>query len=241
MSADTRSSLRLTPQIILGLCIVTIGVALTLDNLGWVETHHLLRFWPMAIVLVGLAKFLQAEDNSGRVFGGILMFVGVALLGDVLNIFELWAWWPVAMILLGVVMISRAFRGTPAHAATIAGGVAGGAAGSTSDGVISELAFWSGVQRRVASPVFRRADLTAIMGGIEFDLRHASLSGGEAVIDVFAMWGGIEIIVPPDWAVSNQVVPVMGGAEDKSTGTQASTNRLTIRGVAIMGGVEIKT
>ena len=51
--------------------------------------------------------------------------------------------------------------------------------------------------------MFRRADLTAIMGGVEVDLRGAS-TGQEAVIDVFAWWGGIEITVPPDWAVSNR-------------------------------------
>ena len=241
MSADTRTGLRLTPQIILGLCIVAIGAALTLDNLGVIETNHFWRYWPVAIVLVGLTKFLQSDTTAGRVFAGFIMFIGVALLGDFLNVFELWAWWPVGMIVVGVLIVSRAFRGKPVHAATLAGGMASGATGSTSDGVLSELAFWSGVQRRVASAAFRRADLTAVMGGIEFDLRHASLAGGEAVIDVFAMWGGIEIIVPPDWAVSNQIVPFMGGSEDKSTGTQTSQNRLTIRGFAIMGGIEIKT
>lgn len=111
----------------------------------------------------------------------------------------------------------------------------------TSDADISEFAMWSGTQRRVASSNFRRGDLTAIMGGIEVDLRQASTAGGEAVIDVFALWGGIEIRVPSDWNVSNQVTAIMGGAEDSSTGTQAAKNRLVVRGFVIMGGVEIKT
>jgi hypothetical protein len=75
----------------------------------------------------------------------------------------------------------------------------------------------------VSSPVFRHADLTAVMGGIELDLRQAGTGGGEAVIDVFVMWGGIEITVPPDWAVSNQVVPIMGGAEDSAWGRSGLT------------------
>ena len=94
---------------------------------------------------------------------------------------------------------------------------------------LSEFAMWSGLQRRVASPAFRRAELTAIMGGIELDLRQAGTENGEAVIDVFVMWGGIEITVPPDWAVSNQVTPILGGSEDKSTGTQQSRNRLIVK------------
>ena len=103
---------------------------------------------------------------------------------------------------------------------TVRGGLSAGKAGGRWSSRSSEFAIWSGMQRRVASPAFRRAELTAIMGGIEVDLRQAGTENGEAVIDVFVMWGGIEITVPPDWAVSNQVTPIMGGAEDKSTGTQ---------------------
>ena len=109
------------------------------------------------------------------------------------------------------------------------------------EGASYEIAFWSGIERRVSAPDFRQADLTAIMGGIWLDLRGAQTASGEAVIDVFALWGGIEIVVPPDWAVVNQIRPVMGGVEDHSTGLQTAQHRLVLRGFAVMGGVEIKT
>lgn len=242
MTNDSRAGFRLTPQIILGLCIIAWGVALTADNLGLTDATRILEWWPLGIVLVGVTKLLQSGSGSGRVVGGVITFVGVALLGESLDVFQIWAWWPVAMIALGGVIVFRALGGSRAAAsASTALTPAGVPSGSTGESRLSELAIWSGVQRRVSSPVFRHADLTAVMGGIELDLRQAGTGGGEAVIDVFVMWGGIEITVPPDWAVSNQVVPIMGGAEDKSTGTQTSVNRLILRGVAIMGGVEIKT
>ena len=100
---------------------------------------------------------------------------------------------------------------------------------------------WACKQRRVSSTTFRHADLTAIMGGIELDLRQAATANGEAVVDLFVMWGGVEIWVPPDWAVSNQVGLLMGGAEDKSSGTQDARHRLVVRGFVLMGGIEIKT
>ena len=54
-----------------------------------------------------------------------------------------------------------------------------------------------GVIRRSNSQTFEGADLTAVMGGCEIDLRQASMApGGEAVIDVFAFWGGIDVKVP---------------------------------------------
>lgn len=242
MSNESRATFRLTPQIILGLCIVAFGVALTADNLGYADASKILSWWPLGIVLVGVTKLFTGCSGSARVVGGVIVFVGVALLGETLDVFRIWAWWPMALIALGLVIVFRAVGGSRAAAAAPAGLTPiGGPAGMTGESRLSELAIWSGVQRRVSSPVFRHADLTAVMGGIELDLRQAGTGGGEAVIDVFVMWGGIEITVPPDWAVSNQIVPIMGGAEDKSTGTQTSQNRLILRGVAIMGGVEIKT
>ena len=81
---------------------------------------------------------------------------------------------------------------------------------------------WSGIQRRITSPAFKRGDLTAIMGGIEVDLRQAGdrerRSGDRRVRAVgrhrdhrAARLGGLE----------SRSTPIMGGAEDKSTGTQA--------------------
>src|SRR5690606_41737125 len=104
----------------------------------------------------------------------------------------------------------------------------------------SDLAFWAGVERKVSTTSFRRADLTAIMGGIQMDFRNASING-EAVIDLFVLMGGVEIRVPPDWNVTNQIVAVMGGLQDHSTGPADSPHRLILRGFVVMGGAEVKT
>lgn len=244
----------LTPRLIFGLLVVAVGAALMLDNLGLMDAADLLRYWPFGLVLIGLAKMLHERTTSGRVFGGVLVVFGALAAVEVLFFvrLQLWRWWPVAIIVFGALIVSRAFRDQQATPKVQAGVVFGadrprpeapaaGARSGSLEPAISELAIWSGVERRVSSPAFKRADLTAVMGGIEFDLRQAGTDQGEAVIEVFVVWGGIEIIVPPDWAVSNQVTAIMGGADDKSTGTQMSRNRLIVKGVVIMGGVDIKT
>jgi len=105
---------------------------------------------------------------------------------------------------------------------------------------LSDIAFWSGVERKVNTSNFRRADLTAIMGGIQIDFRNAAING-EAVVDLFVLMGGIDVRVPPDWNVTTQVVAVMGGVQDRSTGPADSPHRLVLRGFVLMGGVEVKT
>jgi predicted membrane protein len=245
---------RLTPRLVFGFLVVAFGTALMLDNLGLTDAGRLLRYWPFGLMLFGVAKVLQDGSSSGRVFGGLLvLFGGLAAIEIFFFVrLQVWRWWPVAIIVLGMLIVSRAFKDQPTRRTVQAGVVFRGDPASKAapadaarpgamDPTISELAIWSGVERRVSSPAFRRADLTAVMGGIEFDLRQATTDQGEAVIDVFVVWGGIEILVPPDWAVSNQVTAIMGGAEDQSSGTQMSRNRLIVKGVVIMGGVDIKT
>lgn len=226
---------RVTPQVILGLLIVAFGVALTADNLGYAEVGNLLGYWPLLIVAFGLARLLRSDTTSSRASGAVMVLIGAWLSAD--QIFgvplEFEEWWPVFLIVIGALIVFRAMRG---------GGELGKAeVQSSTDSSFSEVAVWSGKVRRVSSPFFKRADLTAIMGGVEVDFRSASTGGQEAVIDVFVWWGGIEITVPPDWAVSNQVVVFMGGADDSSSGTQDARNRLVLRGFCVMGGVEIKT
>lgn len=105
----------------------------------------------------------------------------------------------------------------------------------------SLFALMSGVRRQVTGG-FAGAETTAIMGGVELDLRYSAMEGDEVTIDTFALWGGIEIWVPTHWEVVSQGLPLMGAFEDKTRVTThgAHQPRLIIRGVAIMGGVEIK-
>jgi predicted membrane protein len=241
--------MKISPRVVVGLLIVAFGLALTLDELGVMNAGELIHYWPFGVVAVGIANLLD-QDRSKRTLGWILTGVGAVLvLQNFLNFdIDIWRFWPLAIVVFGLLIVYRSMRPRPEGADgpgyTIGGGTSTSNAAPNKAGsleqVISEFVMWSGIQRRVASPAFKRADLTAIMGGVELDLRQASTENGHAVIDVFVLWGGIEIIVPPDWAVSNEITPIMGGAEDGSTGTQQAKHRLVVTGVVIMGGVDIK-
>lgn len=227
MTADFRTTSRRTGQVVVGLLVVAFGLLLTADNLGWMNARAVLRYWPLVIVALGAWRVVSSDRASGRVSGGMVMLVGALLAAD--QVYRLpariWDWWPLLLIAAGVLLVFRSREGeVPA----------------TTDRDATEFAFWSGVRRRIATPNFRRADLTAVMGGIELDLRQAATGSEPAVVDVFVMMGGVDIKVPPDWDVSNQVVAVMGGAADRSAGTKDARKRLIVRGLVIMGGVEIK-
>jgi predicted membrane protein len=239
-----RSGFRLTTQVVVGALVVAFGLLLTARNIGWLDArdvNSLLRYWPLAIVFVGISRVVSCETSSSRVFGAIVALVGIWLTAELVYGYELrfWQLWPVLIVVAGVSMITRAMRRTATGAPTPA--VAEARPVYESPWTSAEFAFWSRVERRVTTRAFKRADLTSVMGGIVYDLRQATTAAGDMVIDVFVIWGGVEILVPPDWVVDNHIVPILGGVEDGSSGTQAAAHRLVLRGVVIMGGVEVKT
>lgn len=227
VSVEPRPSLN--PQTLVGVLVVAAGILMLGDNLGLLQTRHVLTYWPLGVLAVGVLMFTRAVDAPGRTWAAFVTFIGgwwalSVVMGWPVRLSTVF---PIGLVMIGVVIIQRAL------------GLQRAGPGST-DQVISDLAFWAGVERKVASSMFRRADLTAIMGGIQIDFRQAAING-EGVIDLFVLMGGVEIKVPPDWVVSNQAIAVMGGAVDKSTGAADSRHRLVLRGFVLMGGVEVKT
>jgi len=223
---------RLTPQLLLGLMVTAAGVILMLDNLGIAPLSRFLKYWPVALIVIGVLKLWQARDGKGGVLSGFLFsLAGTWLLLEELTLLQIdfHDVWPLILVFLGAYIVWQGISGPQRSRQAL-----------DSHSTVSAVAILGGVARGNNSRAFRGGELTAVMGGCEIDLRQASING-DAVIDIFAMWGGIDIRVPEDWSVQSRVVPLLGGVEDKTRPPQGAINhRLTLRGFAIMGGVEIK-
>lgn len=235
--ADTR--IVLTPRLVVGLCIVALGVILTFDRVGLVAAEHMLRLWPVVLIVIG-AFIVTHNVGGGRNINGIVLMAigGWLLLTSLVVRVRFWElFWPLILILLGVNLARQAVRrkASPASIDEI--------------DRLSVIAILSGVKRTSASAHFRGGDIVAFMGGGQLDLRQAAIPPGEeAAIDIVAVMGGFEIWVPAGWTVSTPLVPVMGGVEDKRlpalpTGAAADARppRLILRGFVLMGGIQIKS
>ena len=227
-----------------GVILIVLGVLFLLDRL------HLIRFgefletwWPSVFILLGL---WQISTRRYLRIGGPLFWIllGVLLQVSKLELFPWWDFgqlWPVLLIFVGVwLLVSR--LSASACAVTLAG------ADSKQDSgeVVDAFAFWSGVKRAVNTKGFRGGEATAVMGGIELDLRGAELAPGEQRLNLTAIMGGIEVRVPTHWPVSVQGTPLMGGIEDKRQPSSpapdsAAGGRLTIHAFALFGGIEVRT
>lgn len=82
----------------------------------------------------------------------------------------------------------------------------------------------------------------AAMGGVDLDLRDATLDSEGATLELKATMGGVQAIVPEDWAVDVAEQAKVGGIEVKVTPQEelpADAPKLHIDVSARMGGVLI--
>lgn len=229
---NTNETLRITPRLIVGLGILLLGLLWTLDNLDFIEADQLMEWWPLIIVLAGVARL--ANPQCHRLGSVLLIAFGTVLLLDSIDVTEidLGDLFPLLIVAVGAKIIWDALgrRAEPSPSSR-----------GDADGKVNAFALMAGIHRQSTSAEFLGGEVSAIMGGVELDLRHAKIpEGQEAIIDSFAMWGGVEIRVPDHWRVRGNVMPLLGGFDDKTRPTGESGPVLTVRGTAIMGGIEVK-
>ncbi|HEY3271167.1 MAG TPA: LiaF domain-containing protein [Geothrix sp.] len=231
---DAKAPSPFSPKLVVGVAIIVAGLVLTLDNLGLIEAHTILKLWPLVLVAIGAAKIRQ--DRGGSSLGGWFLVLGGAFLllftfghghlADALG--------PMLVVAVGILIVVKALkqnRGVPPELAR-------------SEDFLQGTAIFGGFKRRVSTQTFKGGELTAIFGGYEVDLRQAVLENGQARIDVFVLFGGGEIRVPEGWEISNRATAIAGALNDSTHHGPASPDsrpRLVVTGLILFGGTEVKS
>jgi hypothetical protein len=219
-----------SPGFIFGALVLAAGILLFLDLQGFFDLGGIFRFWPLAVVGLGMACLIQPA-NTHRFLGVLLVAGGAVLqLGQFgLIRLEFGQLWPLILIGLGAVLLWQAIEAQA--------GPRSGSPGAR----FNRLAVFGGGEY-VGADGFEGGETLAVFGGYKVDLRNAALAGPSATISATALWGGVEIRVPETWNVSAQGVGVFGGYSDHTRHPHDSANapQLIISGLAIFGGVDIK-
>jgi hypothetical protein len=220
---------------------------LSLDRLHVVDASHVLRFWPVGLILFGVSIVAQTfgagrdqpaaagEEIRRRPHGGHV----------------------IGLLLIGIVIANALHRPEAANRSSETVNLVGVLSG---DRYVSEAA------------EFRGAEMTSVMGDCTLDLRQATLAAGQEVtVDVFTLMGSLVLRVPEGWTVDVRALPVMGGINDRRPGAgdranrnrrraeaddvsspsvaeqpavsspNGNTPRLVLRGYVVMGGLTIRS
>jgi predicted membrane protein len=222
-------------HLILGIFVITLGVLALVDRFNIFHIGSIFQFWPTVFILIGLLKITGSKSRASIITGTIFIAVGMVLMLSHVGLINFsWGdWWPVILIVVGIAIVFKDRSGGSRKEWF------GENLFANENSSLDITAVMGGNKTVNNSQDFKGGELTAIMGGIELDLRTASIQQ-EAILNIWATWGGIVIKIPADWTVVNRGMAIMGGIEDKSFASSTATKRLIITGTAIMGGVEIK-
>jgi len=218
-----------------GAIIVIVGLLLLLNNLHILHVRDMWDFWPLILVVFGVAKIVKSCSPAHVVWGSVLAGVGALLFLDNLSMFHLDFnfVWPIVLIAFG---LTKLWSVQGRQRVRVAGGPEMSASSTLA-------AVFSGGKRRITTPDFRGVDVLALFGGFEVDLRGSRIEVDQAVIDVNAMFGGVKIRVPDNWTVTVEGFGMFGAFEDKTIPPRVDPNvkpqRLIITGVSIFGGTSI--
>lgn len=104
------------------------------------------------------------------------------------------------------------------------------------------VAVLSGHNQKGSVHLAQTTPAVAVMGGIDLDLREATVSGPVTVLQGFALMGGIDIRVPPGIRIETRCLPILGGCDIKLRGRPPRQDAPVIRLelALVMAGVNVK-
>jgi len=159
-----------TVRLVFGLVVILSGLLLTLDNFGLLQSRRFVRFWPVLLIGLGVAKLAHGLKSKARPAGYFLILMGVVLLLVNLGVLELRLALALFLLAMGAAIVWRAVQ-SPGVASPLV---------SDQSKHLDVSVFMGGVQRALSTQDFRGGSATALLGGCEIDLTKASIEGGEA-------------------------------------------------------------
>ncbi len=210
-----------------GLVLVILGLVFLLKNLHILPLPSYFFTWKTLLIVIGVVGI-----SLGKKEAYIPLIIGASFLViyDILGMsfFSFRDLWPIVLILIGLSILMRHRKNQ----------VPIGEESRQIDG----MAIFSSFEKKVTSQDFIGGNATAIFGGIDIDMKQASLSEESNTIDLFTLFGGAVFKIPTDWTINiSQLTVVFGGFEDQRHTSKTDPNKvLHIKGLILFGGGELK-
>lgn len=222
-------------NVLWGIVFIVIGIIVGANALGIANINIFFDgWWTLFLIVPCFIGLFKENEKTGNIIG---LLLGVALLlgcQDILAFDLIWKLAiPVILVIIGISIIFKDMIGGKVNEEIKK-------LNKTGDKDNSYCAAFSGQEIKFDKEVFRGANLTAIFGGIECDLRNAIIEE-DIIINASSIFGGIDILMPANVKVKTKGTSVFGGVENKTnTVEEENTYTIYINGIAIFGGVDIK-
>jgi len=238
-----------------GVILIAVGIILILERLNLIPESmvDVLISWQMLLIGIGVLSLIGGNRTAGTiliVIGGTFMIPElITVPHEIRRIY-----WPLILVAIGISILMRQRD----HQRLRKGDDPiinipldkdpksfNSSYNTDSFNTFDDFVIFGGREIFVTSQALSGGKATSIFGGIEFDLRKASLQPGGAVIDCVSVFGGCGFKIPMDWNVRNEVTTIFGAFTDKRGDTYNDryydpSKTLVIKGVSMFGGIEVK-
>lgn len=217
-----------------GIVLIIIGVVLGINALGIAHINVFFPgWWTLFIIVPCFIGLFDDNDKTGDLIG---LCIGAILLMACLGFYSFRVVWQLALpVILVVIGLSMLFKDV------IRKQVLKGAKKLSPDDGDTHWATFSGQKLNYDDEDFEKADLEAVFGGVDCDLRGAKIKDG-AMIKASAIFGGVNIKLPKDVKVKVVSTSIFGGVSDKHSVKvdEDADKTVFIDATCLFGGVEIK-
>ncbi len=220
-------------SIIWGLIFIVLGLIVGLNSLGIASINVFFDgWWTLFLIIPSFMGLLKDKDKTGDM---ILFVVGVLLLlasQGVIN-FEIIMKlvFPTILVIIGLSCIIKGIVGTDFREKVKE-------IKCDDKDTLKCDAVFSGQKLTVENSILG-ADVNAIFGGLELDLRKAKLKK-DIVITASSVFGGIDILLPDDVNLELNPTCIFGGVDDKSKKNKDAKATIYLNATCVFGGIDIK-
>ena len=222
-------------KILWGAVLIAIGVIFSLNAFGITEIKVFFDgWWTLFIIVPCFIGIFTDREKTGNIIG---LLIGLFLLLCCQNVLSFGMLWklaiPAVIVIIGLKLILGGLFGDRAVKMI-------SESRQNGDNIKIGCATFSGQDMNFDGEVFSGAELTAIFGGVECDLRTAIIEK-DCAITASAIFGGIDIYVPDYVNVKINSNSIFGGVSGKNKRPPIQGGvTLYINATCIFGGIDIK-
>ncbi len=215
-------------DIVWGIVLIVVGIIFLGNEFDFWNIKLFFEGWWTFVIII--PSTLTLCSKGGKISGSLGLLIGILLLMASRDIIK-WSsvgkiFLPSLLIIIGFsVIFKKNLRTTKV---------------TNKNGINKYSAVFAGSEEIVSNQEFFGANITAIFGGVELDLRNAIIKE-DIVINCNTIFGGIDLILPDNVKIKTSGVPVFGGIENKKENCKAeNAPTIYINYVCVFAGVDLK-
>lgn len=222
-------------NVLWGIVFILIGCIFGLNALGYTDINIFFDgWWTLFIIIPCFIGLFKEREKTGNLIG---LVVGVVLLLSAQGILDFNIVWkllfPAILVAIGISFLFKDVIHSKINKEIKR-------LNKNQSDDNEYCAIFGAQDVKFDDQEFKGADLTAVFGAVNCDLRRAKITSDQ-VINSTAIFGGVEIYVPSDVKVKIKSTPIFGGVSDKTVQIiKEDAPTLYINSTSIFGGVDIK-